>query len=116
MEAVPRTLDDLIDPDEQRPTREELLKLVEDMEHDWVLLNNFYNTTARNSHWCGTYEYNQNNYNSHFRVMRLQPREDHNEYAHNREPYPYPLRDEVLQHVKVLTDRQIDEARRKARV
>jgi hypothetical protein len=73
-----RSADTIVDDEEivESPSRAELLELVENMQHDWVKLNEYMNRTATYFSWCGDYERRQNSYNDEFKVLRLQPRSD----------------------------------------
>jgi hypothetical protein len=71
--AFARTADDIIEADET-PTREELLKLIEKMQSDWVKLNEFLNRTAIYYSWCSDYERRLNSYNNAFHVLKLKGR------------------------------------------
>jgi hypothetical protein len=72
-----RTADSILDDEEEvveKPTRAELLELVEQMQHDWATLNEYMNRTAAYYSWCGDYEERQQQYNRDFKVLKLQPR------------------------------------------
>jgi len=53
---------------------EELLVVAEAMIYDWETLNSLHNERATQEGWCPTYEGNQNEYNTRFKVLQLKPR------------------------------------------
>lgn len=55
-------------------TRDELIALVEDMRHDWDLMNEFINTQATMFGWCDEYEERLLKYNPSFRVLQAHGR------------------------------------------
>ena len=55
-------------------SQKELVKLVEDMAHDWAKMNSAHNRRARQENWCTEYEKNQSVYNRDFKVLRLKGR------------------------------------------
>lgn len=71
-----RTPDSLVDENEETPSYESLLVLIEKMQHDWVKLNEFLNRTAIYYQWCSDWEYRIAQYNREFLVLELQGRSD----------------------------------------
>lgn len=62
----------LKDPDSL--TKEQLVKLVEEMHGDFQELNRIHNHTARSRGWCDSYERRQMDYNRRLKVFQLQGR------------------------------------------
>jgi hypothetical protein len=82
IEDTARHGDDLVDPpDEEQPTREELIAIISEMEMDWRLLNVFLNRTADQYDWCSDYEERLRRYNEYFVVLSLF---DRNSDKHDR--------------------------------
>ena len=71
-----RTPDAIVDDEDESPSRAELLALVDQMQKDWVTLNEYMNRTASYFSWCGDYEERQRQYNHQMKVLKLQPRSD----------------------------------------
>ena len=69
-----RTAETLLDEEEEPPSREQLLKLVDEMQRDWRHLNEIMNKTAQNYEWCDEYEERQARYNEGFSALKLEGR------------------------------------------
>jgi hypothetical protein len=94
-----RTQDNLVDPKPPRkPTKAELLELVEKMQKDWVQLNAFLNATAVYFSWCSDWESRVSRYNRDFRVLKLEGRPS---LDHGRSADPYLLPPGEIKRVKI---------------
>jgi hypothetical protein len=93
--------DDLIDPpDEEHPTREQLMAQIREMEMDWRLLNLFLNRTADQYEWCSDYEERLRKYNEYFVVLALYDRESTKHDRGGGREGGYPLSDRKLEELR----------------
>lgn len=85
-----RTPDSLVDENEETPSYEQLLVLIEKMQHDWVKLNEFLNRTAIYYQWCSDWEYRIAQYNREFLVLELQGRPEKMRSSFGRDKFLLP--------------------------
>jgi len=71
------------------PTREQLLRAIDDMQADWAQLNELLNATAVYYSWCSDWEERVRRYNERFRLLKLEGRP--NMSSQHRQPDTYLL-------------------------